>query len=247
MQVVVVGSGVLSSGWINHFSFKFEKIIQIVDNRKSLIRFENSNQLNRYLGHGGTSLFWHGVSPILSGNTRYNNFFFKYYGEFEVPSDSNFLYIPFRNFNRPLKTELKPFIEFIYDYVTAIDYSSIYNQFSVKTSSGNNYICDYVFVGINILDLKSIKFNFTLPEFEIFDHLQIFCGYLHHKSITDQTLIRPKRLSRGYIVKFLEFSDSILMLRPKHGFKLGKDGTKDDTLFFSLVPTHSLSFSSGHK
>ena len=75
----------------------------------------------------------------------------------------------------------------------------------------------HVFLGINVLDIPSIKFdNFPEFKYEIYDHLQVRLG-LWRKEDLPKNLVKIDRLTQGYVSSYLRKEDSILMWRPYHG------------------------------
>ena len=97
-NIVIVGDSIASIGAllsIKKFAKAADKIFHIIDSRCKSINYQNTEQLNRYLGKYGTSNNWHAVSPVWNNYSKvYKDIFKAIYG-YEIKSDKKRLFVPY--------------------------------------------------------------------------------------------------------------------------------------------------------
>tara|TARA_Y100000741_G_scaffold363845_1_gene353079 strand:+ start:261 stop:1370 length:1110 start_codon:yes stop_codon:yes gene_type:complete len=221
-KILVIGSGFISFSFLSKLVKRnLYKIYLSIDNRNELIRFTDNIQINRYLGHMGTSKYWHSVSPS-NGPVGYFKFFKSFYNINENIKlnfkNENKIYIPRKkpNLNKAFGINIyNSNFNLIHSYTRKV--SKKKNKIEVVFGNNNKIIVDKIFVGTNILDLEKIIFNkIRIPNYTIYDHIQTHVGFIDNKHITNKSLIKPFITSNGYYIGYESYKNKILMLRPYH-------------------------------
>ena len=133
--------------------------------------------------------------------------------------NGNFLFVPRRlpNLSRKWRELGEKFGDrLIFESSTAFQVEYKNQEICISHSRGN-YVCDNLFVGINVLDLSSIEWiNIPLKDFIVVDHIQVKLGLIRKEDLpVNEFIISRKR--GGYVSSYLKSKNSILMWRPYHG------------------------------
>ncbi len=222
-NILIIGTGFVSYSFLKNLKkSNFYNIFLSIDDRKKLIKFKNSSQINRFLGNFGTSNYWHSVSPT-NGPKGYFNFFKNFYNINNVNSNMNLensemLFVPRKNFSLERAFNIN---------VNSLNYKIINsraNQISKRKINLKSYSMIHqksrliiFLLETNILDLQSIIFkNLNIPDYVVYDHIQTHLGFVKRDQILNNKLIKPILSREGYYIGYESFNDKILMLRPFH-------------------------------
>ncbi len=237
-RIAILGSGTTSYGallGIHQYLSEISTINNIqflidiyIDDRNIVKNYNNSNQINRRLGVGGTSKFWHSVSPLTSlCSEQYKNLFsniYQFNNKKSFKSYSDQIFIPF--FKPNLKKLYKKIIFKISRLRNVICFREINSHVisvvkmddsSIKLidNKGVNRFYDIIFFGISILDIDSIKFiNCDFPKFKLVDHNQVHVG-LYKPNLFSNNLL-PIYTLHGFFLRIKLFKNHCVMIRPWH-------------------------------
>jgi len=226
-NIVIVGDSIASIGAllsVLSFAKSEDKIFHVIDPRKNAINYQDTDQMNRYLGKYGTSNNWHAVSPVYNNYSKVYKLIFKTIYGYEIKSDSPRLFVPY------LRPSTQQAIENVYKKLTLL-FENNFNKlnkfvekidwnfesekkifFSDKTTLKADIVC----LCINVLDVVPIL-GIDKSKFTIFDHKQSLQG------IIDLKINKPS-LSRkvfnnlyGYLFEYESTKNCISFLKPFYG------------------------------
>ena len=247
VRVAIVGKGLNSLGclhgidtWIgdNKLSGLDIEILHVDDSRSTTINFEKSSQINRHLGHLGTSKFWHAVTPISKSDSKtkvelFDSLYSKTLHKSLVSKiDDQDI---FHNFIPQFRPKLTAAVSEISKSLLSKENCKIVgicdtvNKVIIKnpgyileTKSGLIDDIDVLFLTSSALDVEAIfpEIHELSAKLSFIDHDQIFFGLIEKTKIPFNFM--PIRTGSGYLLPVNVIDDISITFRPWHSPKFGE-------------------------